>query len=137
MGDALETLADFYASHGKPDKAQPLYTNALKIYQRFVGVNYTYPSLPYLRRLSKAFRSVGRDKDAEDLLEKTLSSSKDVFGSQHPQVAADLLELALVEKKLGENEKAQKNLKEALVISTSYFPSNHPLVLKIKSQLDH
>lgn len=133
MGDALKKLGDFYGAQGRKEKAQAQYEAAFKVYRRFVGVNYTYPSLPYLRRLAGVQLELGQAKEAKDLLEKTLQSSVEVFGNQHPQVALDLWALAQAEKKLGEKDKAQKHLKEALNISQAFFPPDHPLTVKIRS----
>jgi tetratricopeptide (TPR) repeat protein len=136
VADALEVLGNFYHSQAKPDKAQPLYESAFKIYKRFVGVNYTYPSVPYLIRMAKAFQSLGDDKSAGALMQKVLTTDKEVYGSSHPLVAIALMDLAGIEKKLGESKAAHNHFKEALEISSSIFSSDHPMVIKAKAQLN-
>ncbi len=135
QADALESLGDFYQSQNQADKAKNFFETALPIYQRFVGVYFGYSSLDYVRKLAKAYESVGKNKEAEDLLQKSLQTLKDVFGASHPWVALGLVDLARVEVALGQKTLAQEELKEALVIAKSLFGDDHPLVLKIKKQL--
>ena len=101
-----------------------------------MGVNYTYPSVPYLIRMAKADQSLGDDKSAEGLFQKVLATTKEVYGPSHPLVAIALMNLAGVEKKLGESKAAHDHFKESLEISNSIFSNDHPMVIKAKAQLD-
>jgi tetratricopeptide (TPR) repeat protein len=135
QADALESLGHFYQSQNQTDKAKSLFEAALPIYQRFVGVYFGYSSLDYVRKLAKADESLGKNKEAEDLLQKSLQTLKEVFGDSHPRVALGLVDLAQVEEALGQKALAQEELKEALVIAQSFFGNSHPLVIKIQKQL--
>lgn len=128
LADAMENLADFYSSHGQGEKAWSLYQDALSIFQKYVGVNYSYESLPYLKKLSQAYQSVGKNKEAKDLMEKSLGTTKEVYGSRHPLTAMTLYRLARIEESMGDKAKAKQHLTESLSISLSYFSKGHPLV---------
>lgn len=136
VADAMNRLADFFSSRGLDKKAQPLYASAFKIDQRYVGSVYSYDSLPYLKRMAKAYFSTGDTKSSEALWEKILPTEKEAYNPRHPQVALDLFQLALVEWALGEKPKALKNLQESIAILKSYFPDNHPLVIQVQTQLE-
>jgi tetratricopeptide (TPR) repeat protein len=136
QADAMENLGDFYQSQSQLEKAKKLFDAALPIYQRFVGVYFGYSSLDYVRKLAKADESVGKNKEAEDLLQKSQQTLKQVFGANHPRVSLGLVDLAQVEEALGQKTLAQEYLKEALVMARSFFGDDHPLVIKIKKQLN-
>src|SRR5665213_818589 len=90
VADAMNRLADFFSSRGLDKKAQPLYASAFKIDQRYVGSVYSYDSLPYLKRMAKAYFSTGDTKSSEILWEKILQTEKEAYNPRHPQVALDL-----------------------------------------------
>jgi tetratricopeptide (TPR) repeat protein len=136
VADAMERLADFFHSRGLDEKAKPLYASALKIDQRYVGTVYSYESLPYLKRLAKAFFTVGDAKSSEALWQKSLQTEEKIFGPRHPQTALDLSQLAQVEWALKEKSKARKDLKESIDILKSDFSDNHPLVVQVQTQLE-
>lgn len=135
VADAMERLGDFYHNQGVDKKAQPLYASSFKIDQRYVGSVYTYDSLPYLKRLAKAYFATGDAKSSETLWGKILSTEKETYNPRHPEVALDLLQLSRVEWALGEKPKARKDLQESLDILKSYFPDTHPLVVQVQTQL--
>jgi len=133
--DAMKKLGDYYASTGQPEKAKPLYESVLKIAKGYVGVYYGYTVLPYLQRLAEAYQSVGDYKSAEDLLNKSLATSREAFGTQHPLVAVTLLRLARAEEGLGESKSARTHREEALSILKSRLPKDYPLILEVTTQL--
>ncbi len=135
QADAMELLGNFYRSQKQNEKAESLFLSALPIYQRFVGVYFGYSTLDYVRKLAKAYESLGKNKEAEVLLQKSQPTLKSVFGPSHPRVALGLLDLAQVEEALDQKSLAQEDLKEALVIAQSFFADTHPLVVKIQKQL--
>jgi tetratricopeptide (TPR) repeat protein len=135
VSDAMTRLADFFHGQGLDQKAQPLYASAFKIDQRYVGSVYTYQSLPYLKRMAKAYFTAGDIQSSEALWEKVLPTEKEAYDPRHPQVALDLFQLAQVEWALGEKPKAQKNLQESIVILKSYFPDDHPLIVQAQTEL--
>jgi tetratricopeptide (TPR) repeat protein len=133
---ALEDLADFYQTHGQPEKAKPLWESALKLAKPMVGMECDYLALPYFKRLARAEEGVGDHQKARDLWLKILHADKAVFGNQHPSVALDLMALAGLEKELGQKGKAKEELKESLTVLKTLFPKGHPLVLEASSQLE-
>ena len=94
VADAMENLGNFYQSQNQADQAKNLLEGALPIYQSFVGVYFGYRALDDVHKLAKAYKSVGKNKEAEDLLQKSLQTLKEVFGPSHPRVALGLLDLA-------------------------------------------
>jgi tetratricopeptide (TPR) repeat protein len=136
VADAMDRLADFFHNQDLDTKAQPLYTSAFKIDQRYVGSVYTYDSLPYLKRLAKAYLSIGDIKSSKGLWQKSLKTEIKIYGPHHPQVALDLFQLAQVEWDSGEKSKAKNDINESIEILKTYFPNDHPLVVETQTQLD-
>lgn len=135
VADAMERLGDFFHSQNQDAKAQTLYESAFQIDQHYVGTVYSYPSLPYLKRLAKADGALGKIKESEDLWQKSIQTEKEVFGPRHPQIALDLIQLAQVETGLGKQSMAQADLKESLTILKIYFTDDNPWVLQAQKQL--
>jgi tetratricopeptide (TPR) repeat protein len=133
--DAMEDLADFYRDRGDTSKAQPLDESALKTTQRFVGTDYDYQALPYVRRLVKIYRATDKNQPAADLLKKILQTERSILGPQHPRVSLDRLQLAEIESSLGHKPKAIQDAKESLANLGFFFPQDHPLVLQAKGLL--
>jgi len=136
VADTMNRLADFFHSQKLDEKANPLYDAAIKIDRRYVGSVYTYESLPYLKRLAKAFYATGDIKSSEALWQKSLQTEKDVYGPKHPQVALDLIQLARAEWDLQEKANAKKDVRESIDMLKFYFPDNHPLVIEAKIQFE-
>ncbi|HEY5039123.1 MAG TPA: tetratricopeptide repeat protein [bacterium] len=135
LGDAHRILADFYQSQGESAKAQPLYQSALKIYQHFVGINYTYQAFPYLARAAAAYQATGDFASSKNLGEKIVTGIKDVYGPTHPGTAVALLNLAKAEESLNEKPKALSHIKESLKILQSNYEKDHPLVKAAEKRL--
>jgi tetratricopeptide (TPR) repeat protein len=136
VADALEALGDEYRAEGKTTMARRLYGEAFPLYQRFVGVYYGYSTLPYLRKLALSYEALGKYKEAEDLLQKSLQTLKETYGSSHPRLAETLFLLARVEGESGENALSQGHLREALKMARSFLTDSHPLVRQILALLD-
>lgn len=135
VADATQRLADLYASTDRPERSKPLYGSALHIYKSYVGVHYGYSVLPYLQRLAKACQTAGDNAQAKDLLEKALTTTKEVYGPDHPLVAVTLDRLAGVEEKLGQKKDAAAHRKGALGILRSHFAKDHPWIRKVEAEL--
>lgn len=135
VSDAMTRLADFFHGRGSDQKAQSLYASAFKIDQRYVGSVYTYQSLPYLKRMAKAYFTTGDIQSSETLWLKTLQTEKEVYNPNHPQVALDLIQLAQVESASGKKQEAAKNLKQSIEILKGYFSDDHPLIVQAQTQL--
>jgi tetratricopeptide (TPR) repeat protein len=135
IADSMEHLGIFYRSQNNEVKAKPLLASAREICRGCVGTYFGYTSLPYVEKLAKADESLGQYNEALDLLQKYLQSSRESFGTNHPRVAVGLLDLAEVEKAMGQDAVAQNNLKQALIIAQSLYGNDYPLVIKIQKQI--
>ena len=135
VAEGMLDLAEFDRHHGPADKSGPLYDSALKIAQQFVGTNYDDAALPHMKRLARAQEGTGDDKSALEMWKKIVRTEKTVWGGPHPRVALALENLAKVERELGQKGKAQNDLKDALLILSRFFPTDHPLVLQAKGLL--
>ena len=133
--DAQEKWADFLVTQGRTEKARGLYEQAFQIDRHNVGAVFDYESLPYLIRLARVEKALGRKKESEVLWEKILRTEKDIYGPEHPNVAMALVGLSRVESALGETSKAKAGLKESLQILLSHFSGNHPLVTRVRGLL--
>lgn len=132
VADGILDLAQFDRNHGPADKSGPLFDSALKIARQFVGTNYDEAALPHMKRLARAYEGTGDLKSALDMWKKIVKTEKTVWGARHPLVALDLEALAEIELQFGQKGGAQADLKESLTILRSFFPEEHPLVLRAK-----
>jgi tetratricopeptide (TPR) repeat protein len=135
VAEAMKNLADFYHFKKRDQDAKSLCDSVLKIAQGCVGSYFGYSSLPYVQKLAKADEAVGLWKEAEDLLQKALQTSKETFGANHPRAAVALLDLAGAQEGLGQRDAARENLKQALEIAKSFYRDDYPLIVQIQKEL--
>jgi tetratricopeptide (TPR) repeat protein len=67
---------------------------------------------------------------AREIVERALAIDEASFGSDHPRVAIDVNNLALVLKDLGDLAQARTLFERALAIDEASFGSNHPNVAR-------
>jgi len=135
VADALSRLGDFFRDQKQEDKAKPLYDSAVLIDRHFVGTDYSYASLPFLKRLANADFATGQFKEAEFLWKKSIQVEKEVFGARHPKVALDLIHLADAQSALNQKSKSQESLKESLNLLKDNFPEDSPWIRLIQKRL--
>jgi len=133
VGMVLEELGDLYRSMKQEEKARASYEEGLSILRLFVGVNFEFSALVPLENLSRAYQAAGDHAQAKDLLEKALTTSRQVYDPGHPRIGTLLLSLARSEKALGAGPQALRHAKEALGIFQAHFTQRHPLVLQAQA----
>ena len=72
------------------------------------------------------YRNLGQREPAHEHLERALALHREVFGDVHPAVAADLGNLAAVERELGEPAKALEYLRPTVDIARHLYGDVHP-----------
>jgi tetratricopeptide (TPR) repeat protein len=79
-----------------------------------------------LDRAGNFLRVHGRPSDARPLLERALTITEDTYGSNHPDVAANLNNLATTLRDLGQPAYAHPLLERTLAITEATNGPNHP-----------
>src|SRR6476620_6702681 len=82
----LSQLAQVYAGQGKHVEAEPLYLQALKIYQSVHGKTHADVAAT-LNNLGVLHRMYGQYAEAEPLLVRALAIKEQLLGGDHPDVA--------------------------------------------------
>ena len=82
----LSQLAQVYAGQGKHVEAEPLYLQALKIYQSVHGETHADVAAT-LNNLGVLHRMYGQYAEAEPLLVRALAIKEQLLGRDHPDVA--------------------------------------------------
>jgi tetratricopeptide (TPR) repeat protein len=90
---SLSQLAQVYAGQGKYVEAEPVYLQALKIYQTVHGEFHAAVAAT-LNNLRGHHRIYGRYAQAEPLLTRALVIKEKLLGLDHPDVALSVVNLA-------------------------------------------
>jgi tetratricopeptide (TPR) repeat protein len=93
------------------------------------------PTAAELTSLGLSLYALGHPGDARPLLERALVSDEAVHGPDHPEVAADLMNLAAVLRSLGERHKARACLARAQAIAEAALPEGDTLRVGIAARL--
>ncbi|MBK7418293.1 MAG: tetratricopeptide repeat protein [Nitrospira sp.] len=101
----LAHLAQAYSAQGKFVEAEPVYLEALKIYQDVHGENHLDVAA-MLNNLGVLHRKHGQYADAQRLLTRALSIKEKLLGTDHPEVALALSNLAAMYLAQGDGEQA-------------------------------
>src|SRR5262249_41239691 len=93
---SLNSLAELYRIQGRYADAEPLYKLALRIAETYGPVAYDHPAFAgLLNNLAELYRAQGRYADAEPLYKRSLAIREKAFGTDHPDVAVSLNNLAV------------------------------------------
>ena len=84
---------------------------------------------------ASAVADEGQYADATEIAEKTVALAEEAFGSDHPNLAASLTNLALLKRRLGQYFEAESHYQRALEISQGAFGPSHALVVSIRRSL--
>jgi tetratricopeptide (TPR) repeat protein len=103
---SLSQLAQVYAGQGKYVEAEPVYLQALKIYQAVHG-EFHADVAATLNNLGVLHRMYGQYAQAEPLLTRALAIKEQLFGLSHPDVALSVVNLAQLHVVQGQPEKAE------------------------------
>jgi len=106
-------------------QAEPLYQQALSIYETVKGPNH--PSTgTMLHNLASLYQAQGQYEQAEPLYQRSLSISETVEGPAHPNTATTLHQLASLYQEQGKYEQAEPLYQRALSIHETVEGPNHP-----------
>jgi tetratricopeptide (TPR) repeat protein len=131
---SLSRLAQVYAGQGKHVEAEPVYLQALKIYQAVHGENHADVAAT-LNNLGVLHRMYGQYAEAEPLLTRALAIKEKLLGHEHADVALSLTNLAQLWVAQGQPEKAEPLFRRTLVIREKVLGSSHPEVAKTLEDL--
>ena len=93
MAVSPSQLAQVYAGQGKHVEAEPLYLQALRVYQTVHG-EFHADVAATLNNLGILHRMPGQHVQAEPLLTRVLTIKEKLFGLDHPDVALSVVNLA-------------------------------------------
>jgi tetratricopeptide (TPR) repeat protein len=131
---SLSQLAQVYAGQGKHVEAEPVYLQALKIYQAVHGENHVDVAAT-LNNLGVLHRMYGQYAEAEPLLTRALAIKENLLGPDHPDVALSAANLGQLWVAQGQPEKAEPLYRRALAIRQRAFGASHPEVAKTLEDL--
>jgi tetratricopeptide (TPR) repeat protein len=112
---SLSQLAQVYAGQGKHAEAEPVYLQALKIYQAVHGENHADVAAT-LNNLGVLHRMYGQYAEAEPLLSRSLAIKERLLGPNHPDVALSVANLGQLYVAQGQPAKAEPLYRRALSI---------------------
>src|SRR5262245_4786066 len=126
---SLSQLAQVYAGQGKHVEAEPVYLQALKIYEAVHGENHADVAAT-LNNLGVLHRMYGQYAQAEPLLLRSLAIKEKLLGPDHPEVALSISNLAQLRVAQGQPDKAEPLYRRALAIREKSLGASHPEVGK-------
>jgi tetratricopeptide (TPR) repeat protein len=130
--DALNSLGLVFEKIGEHAKAEPLFQEALRIWQKRPEHPRTAKSLS---KLASAYRDMHEYAKAEPLFQEALRICQKVLGSEHPGTAKSLNNLAELYQAMDEYAKAEPLLQEALRIRQKVFGPEDLLTAQSLSNL--
>jgi tetratricopeptide (TPR) repeat protein len=104
----------------------PLAPHALAVAQEADQAKITEPTTLLFSRLAGLFYAKARYADAEALCRRALAISEVSLGQDHPDVAVDLTNLALVLRETNHLAEAELLLRRALAIFEASYGADHP-----------
>src|SRR5215216_1749783 len=108
-------------------EAEPLLSEALAVSEELFG-SEDAALAPVLQELSRLYVQQSQHARAEDALGRLLTIAR-IKGEEHPDVAAALVDLAFVKRKLGDDASAEALYREALRIREKVLEPNHMLTV--------
>jgi len=125
LASALFHLGKLSRKQGQPGEAEagPLLSEALIISEELFGSEGAALA-PVLHELSRLYVQQSQLARAEDALRRLLAIARGK-GEEHPDVAAALVDLAFVKRKLGEDGSAEVLYRDALRIQEKVLGPNH------------
>ena len=130
---SVSQLAQLYAGQGKHVEAEPLYLQALQIYQAVYGERHADVAAT-LNNLGVLHRMYGQYAEAEPLLTRALAIKEQLLGPDHPDVALSAANLGQLYVAQGQPAKAEPLYRRALSIRQKALGS-HPEVAKTLEDL--
>ncbi len=129
MAVTLAHLAQTYSAQGKFVEAEPLYLEALKIYQDMYGENHLDVAA-MLNNLGVLHRKHGQYADAQRLLTRALAIKEQILGPDHLEVALALSNLAAMHLAQGNWAPGATLLGRSLAVREHHLSPEHPDIVK-------
>jgi tetratricopeptide (TPR) repeat protein len=117
-------LAMLYLEQARYEEAQPLFLNAVRIWEEVLGPEDL--DLAYaLTGLAKLFSEQYRYEEAEALFLRVLRMREPFLGLEHPQIAVVHQGLANLARKQGKYEQAEQYYQQALSVQEKSLGQGH------------
>ncbi len=127
IGWSFTGLGQFYMGQGLYAQAEPVYLQALELFQRLLGDNHLSVANT-LNNLAELYRSQGRYSEAEPVYLQALELGQRNLGENHSLVATSLNNLAELYRSQGRYSEAEPLYLQALELGQRNLGENHPHV---------
>ncbi len=127
-------LALLLEAQGDFTSAAAIRELVLSTYELSFGKRDRYTAISCLN-LAGTYLQMGRGSDAERLVRRAIDIDEQIYGTDHPEVATDLISLAECLRSDNKLCDAEAVLRRALSICRNHLPSKHPLLATILSNL--
>ena len=124
VAHTLRLLGGVYADQHRYVDAEAAYQRAIVINEG--GGSRSVLAAAVLYDLALLHRSQGRSMEALPLLEAALDIELDLWGPQHPNVAARLAALGLLHRQQGHYDEAEPYLEQSLLVREQIYRRDHP-----------
>ncbi|MBW4517949.1 MAG: tetratricopeptide repeat protein [Timaviella obliquedivisa GSE-PSE-MK23-08B] len=124
VASSLVWLGRLYQDQGRYSEAEPLYLQALEIYQSQLGQDHPSTATS-LNNLAGLYESQGRYSEAEPLYLQALEIRRSQLGQDHPDTAMSLNNLAELYRSQGRYSEAEPLYLQALEIWRSQAGHDH------------
>ena len=122
----LNDLAFLYSSQGRYEEAEPLYKQALSLYQQVFSGKHHPIIATIINNLAALYELQGRYEEAEPLCRQALLLCQELLGERHPDVANSINNLAGLYDSQGRYEEAEPLYVKALEILEISLGKEHP-----------
>ena len=85
---SLNNLAELYRVMGEYAKAEPLYQEGLRIFQKVLGPEHR-ETATILNNLASLYQEMSEYAKAEPLLQEALQILQEILGKEHPDTATE------------------------------------------------
>ncbi|VEN73758.1 putative CHAT domain-containing protein [Candidatus Desulfarcum epimagneticum] len=123
--ESMNNLAALYDVQGRYEKAEPLYREALALYEKMFGTDDP-ATLTFVNNLASLYDSRGLYDKAGPLYQKALENRERILGPGHPDTLASMNGLAGLRHSRGEYEKARSLYERALALREKFLGPEHP-----------
>ncbi len=121
----LDRTATYLQDHGQYPQAEPLFQQALAIYEKALGPEHPYTSAT-LNNLARLYQDQGRYGEAEPLFQQALAICEKALGPEHPYTSTTLNNLAGLYQDQGRYREAEPLFQRALASYEKVLGPEHP-----------
>ncbi|MEM6644673.1 MAG: serine/threonine-protein kinase [Bacteroidota bacterium] len=134
-GDALSSLGSVYWRLGQPDSAIAVHRQAVAIHEAALGFAHA-TTLRSINNLATALQNRGRYAEADSLHRLIFEPMKTVRGADHPSVATNMINRAVIQQTHYKDREAAEALYRAgLAIERDRLGEQHAKVAQTRSSL--